>query len=153
APIELKGIPRPVLTLVLEWRDANLFPTAFRIEETSSVCPLPSQDIIGFGRLRENNGMPANDVVLVHPDPDQNNRISRWQFELRRDAEGLFLRQISDTSITEVDGLAVPQGKPAQIKPGTEVRVGRALTLNFLSGHTSDETVNAEASTRTRATK
>jgi len=153
APIELKGIARPVPTLVLEWRDPNLFPTAFRIEETSSICPLPSQDTIGFGRLQENNGMPANDVVLVHPDPNQNNRISRWQFELRRDADGLFLRQIADTSITEVDGVAVPQGKRAQIKPGTEVRVGRALTLNFLSGHTPDETFNAEALTRTRATK
>ncbi|MGH8659669.1 MAG: adenylate/guanylate cyclase domain-containing protein, partial [Gammaproteobacteria bacterium] len=152
APIELKGIAQPVPTLVLEWRDPNLFPTAFRIEETSSVCLLLSQDIIGFGRLRENNGMPANDVVLAHPDPDQNMRISRWQFELRRDTEGLFLRQISDTSITEVDGAAVPRGTRAQIKPGTEVRVGRALTLRFLSGYApgsgSDETFLSEASLR-----
>ncbi|MGH8578896.1 MAG: adenylate/guanylate cyclase domain-containing protein [Gammaproteobacteria bacterium] len=153
APIELKGIGRPVPTLVLEWRDPKLFPTAFRIEETSSVCPLPSQDIIGFGRLRENNDMPANDVVLTHPDPNQNQRISRWQFELRRDAEGLFLRQLSDTSITEVDGATVTPGMRAHIRPGTEVRVGRALTLRFLSGHTPDETFNAEASTRPRATK
>lgn len=150
APIELKGIPRPVSTLILDWRDPNLFPAAFRIEETSSVSRLPSQDIIGFGRLKENNGIPANDVVLTHPDPNQNNRISRWQFELRRDAEGLFLHQISDTSITEVDGAAVPQGKRMQIKPDTEVRIGRALTLHFFSGHTpgSDETFLSEASLR-----
>ncbi len=43
APVKLRGIPRPVPTLVLEWRDPKLFPAAFRIEETSSVCPLPSQ--------------------------------------------------------------------------------------------------------------
>lgn len=138
--IELKGIPRPVATLVLEWRDANLFPTAFRIEETSSVFPLPSQDIISFGRLRENNGVPANDVVLTHPDPGQSNRISRWQFELRRGAEGFFLRQIAETSKTEEDSVEVPLGKQVQIKPGTKVRIGRSLTLTFLAGSQSEGT-------------
>jgi len=147
APINLKGIARPVPTLVLEWRDPKLFPAAFRIEETSSVWPLPSQDIIGFGRLQENDDMPANDVVLAHPDPSQNQRISRWQFELRRDAEGLFLRQVSDGSITEVDGETVNKGGRAQIKPGTKVRIGGVLTLSFLSANTgsgSDHTLVSE---------
>ncbi len=147
APMELRGIPRPVTTFVLEWRDPKLFPAAFRIEETSSIWPLPSQDIIGFGRLRENNDMPANDVVLAHPDPRQNQCISRWQFELRRDAEGLFLRQLSDGSITEVDGATVNKLERAQIKPGTQVRIGRVLTLSFLSANTgsgSDETLTSE---------
>jgi class 3 adenylate cyclase len=149
APRELKGIARPVQILVLEWRDPNLFPAAFRIEETSHVYPLPNQDIISFGRLRENNGMPANDIVLTHPDPGRNQRISRWQFELRRHAEGLFLRQISDASITEVDGTAVLKGERAKIKPGTRVQVGQVLTLTFLSGSApgsaSDEITHAEA--------
>ena len=37
APINLRGIARPVPTLVLEWRDPKLFPAAFRIEETSRM--------------------------------------------------------------------------------------------------------------------
>jgi class 3 adenylate cyclase len=149
APRELKGIARPVQVLVLEWRDPNLFPAAFRIEETSHVYPLPNQDIISFGRLRENTGMPANDIVLTHPDPSRNQRISRWQFELRRHVEGLFLRQISDASITEVDGIAVSKGERAKIKPGTKVQIGRILTLTFLpgpaTGSVSDEATIFEA--------
>ena len=64
---------------------------------------------------------------------------------LRRDAEGLFLRQVSDGSITEVDGETVNKGGRAQIKPGTKVRIGGVLTLSFLSANSgSDHTLVSE---------
>jgi class 3 adenylate cyclase len=131
-PIELKGIPRLVPVFALDWRDHDAFPDAVRLVETGQVIQLPNQDTIRFGRLKENDGLPANDVVLLLPDETATRKISRWHFELRRHSDGFMLRPVSEQP-TEVDGLSITKGKEVPVKPGSLVRVGRVLSIEFFS--------------------
>ena len=126
--VELKGVRGPTDVLALDWRDRSQFPAQLRIEETSEVIDLPLQDIITFGRLREHEGMPANDVVLAHPDPQLARHISRWHFELRRRADGFWMRSLSD-SVTELNGRPAPKGQDVPVKPGDRIQLAGALTL------------------------
>jgi class 3 adenylate cyclase len=129
---DLKGVSREVELLALDWRDRSVFPTRIRLEEIGEEVDLPQQDIVSFGRLRELEGRPANDVVLTLPDPLQAQQISRWQFELRRFADGYRLRPVSE-AVTEVDGVPVAKGQEVVIRPGTRVRVGRVLSIRFIA--------------------
>jgi class 3 adenylate cyclase len=129
---ELKGVTRQVELLVFEWRDRAQFPTMVRIEETRQELPLPSQDMISFGRLHEHEGTIANDIVLHLPDAERARRISRWHFEIRRFNDGYRLRPVSEGA-TEVDGKSVVRGQEAPVKPGTTVRVAGVMTLTFMS--------------------
>ena len=126
--VMLKGVAAPVEVLALDWRDASLFPRRLRIEETGEEITLPQQDIVSFGRLPEHDGQRANDVVLSHPEPELSRQISRWHFELRRGAEGLRLRALSDNG-TEVDGVMVARGVDMPVVSGTRIRVAEVLTL------------------------
>jgi class 3 adenylate cyclase len=126
--VELKGVSGRIEVLALDWRDRSQFPTQLRIEETGEVIDLPLLDIITFGRLREHEGMPANDVVLAHPEPLLARHISRWHFELRRGADGFCMRSLSDT-VTEVNGRPAPKGHDVPVKPGDRIRLADALTL------------------------
>jgi hypothetical protein len=131
-PVELKGIPRLTPVFALDWRDHGTFPDAVRILETGQVIQLPNQDTIRFGRLKENDGLPANDVVLLLPDETATRKISRWHFELRRQPSAFMLRPVSEQP-TEVDGVPVTRGNEVPIKPGSVARVGRVMTLEFFS--------------------
>jgi class 3 adenylate cyclase len=131
-PTALKGIAELQELMVLEWRDRSMFPSRARVLETGEEIPLPPQDTITFGRLRERNGIVANDVVLSLPDAEQSKSISRWHFELRRGEGGFTLRSVTDQS-TEVDGVALPKAGEASIKPGTQVRLAKVMTLEFLA--------------------
>ncbi len=126
----LKGIPRPVEMVRLDWRDRRRFPDRMRVMETGEEIPLPALEIITFGRLRSDGGVRGNDVVLQLPDKEQMMQISRWHFELRRRPDGLVLRQLSD-GVTEVDGVAVARGAELPIGAATVVRVAKAMTLAF----------------------
>ena len=126
--VELKGVAQPVEVLTLDWRDRSRFPTHLRVEETGDVIELPPLDTITFGRLREHEGMPANDVVLAHPDPLLARHISRWHFELRRGFEGYCLRCLSET-LTEVNGQVAPKGQDVPIRAGDRIRLADVLTL------------------------
>lgn len=129
--VELKGVSRAVEVLRLEWRDRSQFPTQLRLEPSGEVIDLPAQDIISFGRLREHEGSPANDVVLTHPDPQLARHISRWHFELRRGPQGYCLRSLSDT-VTEVNGAPAPKGQDVPVKPGARIQLAGALALVLL---------------------
>jgi class 3 adenylate cyclase len=131
-PVELKGIPRPVEVLTFEWRDRKVFPSRVEIVETGQHLELPERDTVTFGRLGPVDGAPGNDIVLSLTDAEQSRAISRWQFELRRGADGYRLRPVSD-SPTEVGGQLVAKGAEAPVRPGTIVRVGRVLSLRFYS--------------------
>jgi hypothetical protein len=131
-PITPKGFSKPVELMALEWQEKVQVPTRVRVEETREEFTLPPRDTISFGRLREVNGHPANDVVLTHPSVDNTLLISRWHFELRRTNEGLRLRVLSD-QLTEVDGVEVKKGDEVPLRPGTTVRLSRVLTLRFLT--------------------
>lgn len=138
--VALKGITEPVEILRFEWRDETRFPVRLRIRETGEEIPLPQQDLIAFGRLREQNGILANDVVLSLPDPYQAQQVSRWQFELRRRMDGFVLRAVSEQP-NWVDGELVPKGAEVPIRPGSVVQVAKVLTLDFLG-----EVTNVDAS-------
>jgi class 3 adenylate cyclase len=137
--IDLKGVTRSVDILVLEWRDQSLFPKNVVVKETDQTIPLPDQDVITFGRLAVHEGVPANDVILVHPDPAVVAQISRWHFELRRHPDGFVLRPLSD-QITELDGQLVTKGNEAPIRAGSVVRLAKALTLVFESPKPTEST-------------
>jgi len=134
-PATLKGINRPVELMILDWRDRSVFPVCVFIEETGEEIALPDQDIVTFGRLAEHDGQSANDIVLSLPDKMAAKQVSRWHFELRRRVDGLVLHCVTD-ALTEVDGQAVPKGTEARVRPGTQVKVGRVVTLRF---HGADE--------------
>ena len=142
--VELKGVSRQVELVALDWRDRSVFPTRIRIEETHEELDLPQQDIISFGRLREHEGTLANDVVLALPDTDQALQISRWHFELRRFADGLRLRPVSDR-VTEVDGVPIAKGRETGIKPGSKVQISRVLSITFFSPPTPSVPDNSGA--------
>ena len=129
--VALKGVSGPIEMLALDWRDSSQFPTQLRIEETGEVIDLPLLDIITFGRLREHEGLLANDVVLTHPDPLLARHISRWHFELRRGVDGLCLRCLSDT-FTGVNAQPAAKGRDVSIKPGDRIRLADAMTLVVL---------------------
>jgi hypothetical protein len=139
-PLPLKGIAEPQELMLLEWRDRSVFPSRARVLETGEELLLPQLDTISFGRLRERNGIVANDVVLALPDAELTKSISRWHFELRRGAGGFLLRSVTDQT-TEVDGQSLPKSGEAPVKPGTRVRVAKVLTLEFLGDATPSRTL------------
>ena len=104
---------------------------------------MPPQDTITFGRLREQNGIAANDVVLTLTDPQLAQQVSRWHFELRRKPEGFVLRSVTD-QVTEVDGQQVFKGAEVPIVTGSAVRLARVMTLDFL-GESAPMVANADA--------
>jgi len=129
--VVLKGVGTAVTLLALDWRDPGLFPRRVRMVETGVVLDLPQQDIVSFGRLTEYEGVAANDIVLSHPEPELSRQISRWQFELRRTADGLRLRVVSGSD-TAVDGNLVKRGGDVPVRAGTRIRVADVLTLELL---------------------
>ncbi len=135
--IELKGIDKPQDLFTLDWLDASRFPTLMRFEDGAEVR-LPMLDVIRFGRLREQDGAIANDVVIALSDPNLQSRVSRWHFELHRRADGFMLRAVS-TSTTELDGQHVGHGEDVLLRPGAKVRLGGAITLEFASEDFSQE--------------
>lgn len=136
-PVELKGVDRPQELFSLDWLDATRFPTLVRFEDGTEVR-IPTLDVVRFGRLREQDGVTANDVVISLADPNLQGRISRWHFELHRRADGFMLRSVS-SSTTELDGKPVVRGEDALLRPGSKVRLGGAITLEFLSEDFSGE--------------
>lgn len=128
-PIPLKGIDKPADLLAYEWRDRSLFAVSVRIDGGEPIA-LPDQDVISFGRLRELEGVSANDIVLQAADVARTQQISRWQFELRRGPDGFMLRAVSD-SPTVLNGMLIAKGQQALVRPGAVVTVGNVLTLQF----------------------
>jgi class 3 adenylate cyclase len=136
-PAMLKGVVKPVEMMRLEWRDKNRFPTRVRIKETGDEIALPHQDTITFGRLREQNGIVANDIVLAVADKAITQLVSRWHFELRRYPDGFKLRSVTDQA-TAVDGQPVMRGDEVPMTPNSVVRVNNVMTLEFLPDPAAD---------------
>ena len=136
--LDLKGIAEPVEVLEYNWREPTLFATRVFIEETQVHHDLPQKDTITFGRLPDHDGVRANDIILTHPDPMTLGRVSRWHFELRRQADGYYLRQVSEQGRTEVDGVQVGREESLLVRPGARVRIGGVLTLVFSAGDSAD---------------
>lgn len=142
-PVELRGVTGPQELFNFEWLDPSLFPTLVRLEDGTELR-LPPLDVIRFGRLRELDGVTANDVVLQVGESNLQSRISRWHFELHRRADGFVLRSVSN-STTEVDGVVVARGEQHPLKPGARVRLGGAVTLQFLSEDPWDDSTQVSS--------
>ena len=127
----LKGVAEPIHLMTLEWRDRSRFAARLRVVETGEELALPPQDTITFGRLRDQGGVPANDVVLQLREREMGLRISRWHFELRRHADGFLLRSVTDQS-TEIDGVALARGEERPLKPDSRVALAGVMTVEFL---------------------
>jgi class 3 adenylate cyclase len=138
AGVMLKGVDKPHDLFTLEWVDASKFPTLVRFENGSEVR-LPPLDVIRFGRLAERDGVAANDVVITLPDPEMNGRISRWHFELHRHSDGFSLRSVTASTTTEVNGKLIEGNSSVVVRPGTRVRVGGVMTLQFDVEDLSDD--------------
>jgi hypothetical protein len=130
--VTVPGIAESLEVFELLWSGLSQCPDFIVVEETGERLALPEKCVISCGRLREFNGMPANDLVIGLPDPQLTQQISRWHFELRRESEGLLLRCISDQP-TQVNGKTLHKGDQAIIEVGTVVRVSNVVTLRFLS--------------------
>jgi len=142
--VTLEGVAEAIEIVDFEWRDTTRFPTRVQIEETGEELLLPDQPTITFGRLRHMDGAPANDIVLALPDPDRTRQISRWHFELRREAGGFVLRSRSARP-TQVNGAHVQKGEERPVSVGSAVTLsGGVITLRFLSSEPShaDDTVS-----------
>jgi class 3 adenylate cyclase len=141
-PARLKGFSEPITLAAYEWRDPRRFATRLRIEEAGLEVDLPSLDLVRIGRLPEHEGQPANEIVLTHPDPEILRRISRWQCELHRCADGLYVRSVS-RALTEIDGCPVPMGELVRVFPGQTLRLSGVMSLHLLSPGAAggDETV------------
>lgn len=148
--VGLKGVAAPIELLALDWRDQAVFPRRLRIDETHEDIALPQQDIVAFGRLAEHDGQRANDVVLSHPDPEAARQISRWHFELRRLADGLQLKALSDNG-TEVDGVLVAKGEQLPVRAGSCIRLADVLTLHLLGSTHGSVLEDSDSTTMYRA--
>jgi class 3 adenylate cyclase len=135
--VELKGVEKPQELFSLDWLDATRFPTRVRFDDGAEVR-LPTLDVIRFGRLAEQDGVAANDVVLRAADAEAQRSISRWHFELHRRGDGFRLRSVSN-STTTVDGKPVPRGEDVPLRQGAKVVLGGVMTLEFLGEDTTTE--------------
>lgn len=136
-PQILKGIPVPIETVVLDWRDPHAFPRRMRVLETGDEFELPDRDNLSFGRTAASETEKENDVVLTHPDATVRQKVSRRQFQLVRHPDGWRLRLLSDRPV-EVNGNAIQKGMEAEVRSGSVVRIAGVLSLMFLSLTTAD---------------
>ena len=128
-PVPIKGIERPAELMLFQWRDQAAFPARVRLE-TGEELTLPDQDIISFGRLRDKDGYPTNDIVLQCPDDRNTLQISRWHFELRRRTGGFVIRALSSAP-TVLNNRILSKGEEQPLAPGDSVRVGNVLSIRF----------------------
>jgi class 3 adenylate cyclase len=147
-PVELKGIARPVEMMLYKWKTAGEVPTWVLVGETGEKIRLPQKPVITFGRLKEHEGVVANDIVLVPQNPEHQVMISRWHFEMRLNLDGLTLTALSD-QVTEVDGAHLPRGQTVKVKVGTQIRLAGGIMTLILKGEESDKPAQ-EASRRTQ---
>ncbi len=130
--VALKGIARSIEAFALQWRDPGRFPSEVVIRETGQRIELPGRDTLTFGRGDTQDAASPPDVALVLPDAMASKQISRRQFELRSRARGYTLKALS-AQITEVDGAIVARDQEVPVRPGSCVRLGGVMTLDFVA--------------------
>lgn len=136
--VELKGVAAPQDLFTLDWLDPAQFPTLVGFED-GSVQRLPARDVIRFGRLVQENGAAANDIVILLADPELRIRVSRWHFELHRKADGYMLRSVTASASTALNGRTLVPGELVPLRPGAKVCLSGAVTLTFVSEDFSQE--------------
>ena len=129
-PIHLAGLPATFEVFQLHWRDPREIPGYLVILETGQKIAIPDISVISCGRFSDQTSGNSNDIILALPDPLLSKRISRWHFELRSEADQLFLRAVSDKP-TVVNGINLRKGEQAVIENGACVQLSGVMTLTF----------------------
>ncbi len=128
--ILLLGLPGTFEVFQLHWRDSREIPRYLVIMETGQKIAIPDKSVISCGRFSDQTSGNSNDIILALPNPLLSQRISRWHFELRSEADQLFLRAVSDKS-TVVNGVTLLKGEQAAIENGARVQLSGVMTLTF----------------------
>jgi class 3 adenylate cyclase len=128
--IQLPGLPVTIEVFQLYWKDQQEIPRYLVILETGQRMAIPDKSVIACGRFSDQNSANSNDIILTLDDPILSQRISRWHFELRSEADQLFLRAVSDKP-TVVNGICLRKGDQAAIENGTCVQLSGVMTLTF----------------------
>jgi hypothetical protein len=100
------------------------------ILETGQQIEIPNKSVISCGRFSDQTSGNSNDIILALPDPLLSQRISRWHFELRSEADQLFLRAVSDKP-TVVNGINLRKGEQVAVENGACVQLSGVMTLTF----------------------
>jgi class 3 adenylate cyclase len=129
-PTQLAGLPGTFEVFQLHWRDPREIPRYLVILETGRRIAIPDKAVISCGRFSDQTSGNSNDIVLALPDPLLSQRISRWHFELRCEADQLFLRAVSDKP-TVVNGINLRKGEQAAVGSGARVHVSEVMTVTF----------------------
>ena len=128
--IQLLGLPGTFEVFQLHWRDPREMPRYLVILETGQKIAIPNKSVISCGRFSDQTSGNSNDIILALPDPLQSQRISRWHFELRPEADQLFLRAVSDKP-TVVNGINLRKGEQVVVENGARVQLSEVMTLTF----------------------
>ncbi len=73
----------------VDWLDQKAFPERVVIEETGQVFELDqAKDLITFGRMSDQSGQRAHNIVLRLSDEAKSKMISRYHFQLERKPAG-----------------------------------------------------------------
>ena len=128
--VHLLGLPDTFEVFQLHWRDPREIPRYLAVLETGQQIAIPDKPVISCGRFFDQTSVDSNDIVLALPDSLLSQRISRWHFELRSEADQLFLRAISDKP-TMVNGINLRKGEQAAIEIGARVQLSGIMTLTF----------------------
>lgn len=129
-PIHLVGLPGTFEAFQLHWRDPREIPRYLVILETGRRIAIPDKAVISCGRFSDQTSGNSNDIILALPDPLLSQRISRWHFELRCEADQLFLRAVSDKP-TVVNGINLRKGEQAAVESGACVQLSEVMTVTF----------------------
>jgi hypothetical protein len=82
--------------------------------------PTPEGDVVTLGRE-----VVSGDRQYAHIQLDQKfQTVSRKQAELINFGGKLFVRNVSETNVTQVDGLELRMGEKAELKPNSTMRTG-----------------------------
>ena len=128
--IQLLGLPGTFEVFQLHWRDPREMLRYLVILETGQKIAIPNKSVISCGRFSDQTSGNSNDIILALPDPLLSQRISRWHFELRYEADQLFFRAVSDKP-TVVDGINLRKGEQVVIENGARVQLSGVMTLTF----------------------
>lgn len=128
--IQLLELPGTFEAFQLHWRDPREIPRYLVILETGQQITIPDKSVISCGRFSDLTPENGNDIILALPDPLLSQRISRWHFELRSEADQLFLRAVSEKP-TVVNGITLRKGEQVAIENGACVQLSGVMTLTF----------------------
>ncbi|MBI4861187.1 MAG: hypothetical protein HY815_13155 [Candidatus Riflebacteria bacterium] len=78
--------------------------------------------------------------MLAVPDEQLSKAISRWHFQLRRDADGMWISSVTEAPTT-VDGRPLTKGEQMPVRGGTCINLSGVITVELLGVRSPEETM------------